>query len=315
MPLSPNPYATLRSAAQYVRLFRRKTFVVKLGGELLADKAALQSVAEQLALLWSFSIRLVIVHGGGAGLDEACAAFGIPVQKVAGRRITSPEVLDAAKMVFAGKAHMDLLAGLKDAGLPIVGLSGVDGGLLQATKRPPVSVVDDGGERLLVDFGLVGDIEAVDPALLNHLLAADYVPVIAPLTGGAEGEVFNTNADTIASAVAVALQAEKLFFLLDVPGLLEDKEKPSSLVPLADLGSLAALEAKGAIKGGMRPKVDAAKAALQGGVASVHLVSGIVKDALLAEVFTNEGSGTMLISTQESQAANGVAVVQAEIGA
>jgi len=315
MPLSPNPYATLRSAAQYVRRFRRKTFVVKLGGELLADKAALQSVAEQLALLWSFSIKLVIVHGGGAGLDEACAAFGIPVRKVAGRRVTSPEVLDAAKMVFAGKAHMDLLAGLKGAGLPIVGLSGVDGDLIQAVKRPPVDVVDDGGEKVLVDFGLVGDIRAVDPALIHHLLAADYVPVIAPLSGGAEGQVFNTNADTIASAVAVALQAEKLFFLLDVPGLLEDREKPSSLVPLADLAALAALEAKGAIKGGMRPKVEAAKAALQGGVQSVHLVSGVAKDALLTEVFTNEGSGTMLISTQESQGSNGVVAVSAEVGA
>ena len=307
MPLSPNPYATLRSAAQYVRRFRRKTFVVKLGGELLADKAALQSVAEQLALLWSFSIKLVIVHGGGAGLDEACAAFGIPVRKVAGRRVTSPEVLDAAKMVFAGKAHMDLLAGLKGAGLPIVGLSGVDGDLIQAVKRPPVDVVDDGGEKVLVDFGLVGDIRAVDPALIHHLLAADYVPVIAPLSGGAEGQVFNTN--------AVALQAEKLFFLLDVPGLLEDREKPSSLVPLADLAALAALEAKGAIKGGMRPKVEAAKAALQGGVQSVHLVSGVAKDALLTEVFTNEGSGTMLISTQESQGSNGVVAVSAEVGA
>ncbi|MBK8725672.1 MAG: acetylglutamate kinase [Holophagaceae bacterium] len=313
MPLSSNPYTTLHSAAKYVRLFRRKVFVIKLGGELLADKAALQSVAEQLALLWSFSIRLVIVHGGGAGLDEACAAFGIPVRKVAGRRITSPEVLDAAKMVFAGKAHMDLLAGLQGAGLPIVGLSGVDGGTIQAVKRPPVSVVDDGGERLLVDFGLVGDIQAVDPALINHLLAADYVPVIAPLSGGGEGEVFNTNADTIASAVAVALQAEKLFFLLDVPGLLADREQPSSLVPLADLASLAALEAKGAIKGGMRPKVEAAKAALQGGVASVHLVSGVAKDALLTEVFTNEGSGTMLISAQDPKAPNGVASAAAGI--
>lgn len=306
MPLSPDPYATLRSAAQYVRLFRRKTFVVKLGGELLEDPAALKAVAGQLALLWSFSIRLVIVHGGGAGLDEACAAFGIPVQKIAGRRVTSPEVLDAAKMVFAGKAHMDLLSGLKAAGLPIVGLSGLDGGLVEAQQRPPVTVTDDDGRAQAVDFGLVGDIQAVDPALLNHLLAADYVPVIAPLSGGPEGEVFNTNADTIASAVAVALQAEKLFFLLDVPGLLEDKDKPSSLVPLADLADLDALEAKGALKGGMRPKVDAARAALKGGVAAVHLVSGVAKDALLTEVFTNEGSGTMLVASHTAQAAEAV---------
>lgn len=303
MPQTPNPYASLRSAAQYVRIFRRKIFVVKLGGELLADPAALRAVAEQLALLWSFSIKLVIVHGGGAGLDEACAAFGIPVQKIAGRRITSPEVLDAAKMVFAGKAHMDLLAGLQGAGLPGVGLSGVDGGLVLAAKRPPMSVTDDAGVAQTVDFGLVGDIQAVEPALLHHLLAADYVPVIAPLTGSAEGEIFNTNADTIASAVAVALQAEKLFFLLDVPGLLADRAQHASLVPLADLDALTALEAAGAIKGGMRPKLEAAKAALRGGVGSVHLVSGTAKDALLTEVFTNEGSGTMLVASHSAQAA------------
>jgi acetylglutamate kinase len=166
-----------------------------------------------------------------------------------------------------------------------------------------VSVTDDAGLTHAVDFGLVGDIQAVDPALLHHLLAADYVPVIAPLSGNAEGEVFNTNADTIASAVAVALQAEKLFFLLDVPGLLADREQHSSLVPLADLAALADLEAAGAIKGGMRPKLEAAKAALRGGVGSVHLVSGTVKDALLTEVFTNEGSGTMLVASQAPKAA------------
>ncbi len=296
MPFHPDPFETLRSAAKYVRQFRGRTFVVKLGGEVLEEASVRRAVCEQIALLWSFSIKVVVVHGGGAGLDAACKAFGHPVEKVAGRRVTSPGVLEAAKMVFAGKLHTDLLADLRAAGLPCVGLSGVDAQLITAAKRPPVTVVPDGAEAAqLVDYGLVGDIEQVNPGLLHHLLDGGYVPVVAPLTANDEGQVFNTNADGIAAALAVAMQAEKLFFLLQVPGLLRDVARPSSLVPLAGLAELEALEAQGSIQGGMRPKVAAAKEALASGVPSVHLVSGMSSDALLTEVFTNEGSGTMLM--------------------
>jgi len=295
MSHTPNPYATLRSAAKYVRQFRHKTFVVKLGGELLDQPNIRKAVAEQLALLWSFSIQIVIVHGGGSSLDQLCESMDLPIAKVGGRRITSPAVLDAAKMAFAGKLHMDLLADLRAADLPCVGLSGVDAGLVNATRRPPVFVQADGAaEPASVDFGLVGDIQSVDPSVLTHLLQGGFVPVIAPLTGDDDGAIFNTNADTLAAAVAVALKAEKLFFLLKVPGLLADVKKPSSLVPLANLEKLAQLEQGGAITAGMRPKLEAAKKALAGGVPSVHLVSGLAPDALLTEVFTNEGSGTMI---------------------
>ncbi len=295
MSHTPNPYETLRSAAKYVRRFRQKTFVVKLGGELLDQPTLRRAVAEQLALLWSFSIPLVIVHGGGSALDTLCEAMDLPIAKVGGRRVTSPAVLDAAKMAFAGKVHMDLLADLRLAGLPCVGLSGVDAGLVTSTRRPPVEIQPDGAQATVaVDFGLVGDIQSVDPAVLTHLIQGGFVPVIAPLTGDDEGTVFNTNADTLASALAVALKAEKLFFLLKVPGLLADVAMPSSLVPFATLEKLAELEQTGAITAGMRPKVEAARKALAGGVPSVHLVSGVRPDALLMEVFTNEGSGTMI---------------------
>jgi acetylglutamate kinase len=296
MPLSPNPYAALKEASQYVRLFRGKIFVVKLGGDVLAEPKLRKALCEQLALLWSFSIKVVVVHGGGAELDAVCATMHIPVEKVAGRRVTSPAVLDAAKMVFAGQVHMDLLADLQAAGVPAVGLTGLDAGLVKATKRPPVPVVADGEtEPRLVDFGLVGDIEAVDPGVLNHLLEGGYLPVVASLSGGPDGAIYNTNADTIAASLATALKAEKLFFLLSVPGLLKDVTKPSSLVPHATLEELAAFEAKGVLSGGMRPKAAALKFALLRGVPSVHLVSGLVPDALLAEIFTNEGSGTMVV--------------------
>ncbi len=298
MPLSPNPYAALKEASQYVRLFRGKTFVVKVGGEILTEPKIRRALCEQLALLWSFSIRVVLVHGGGAELDAVCTAMGIPIVKVAGRRVTSPEILDAAKMVFAGQVHMDVLAELQAAGVPAVGLTGVDAGLVKAHKRPPVAVVPDGGtEAQLVDFGLVGDIDAVDPRVLTHLLEGGFMPVVAPLSGGVDGAIYNTNADTIAAGLASALGAEKLFFLLSVPGLLRDVARSSSLIPHATLAELAGLEAGGVISGGMRPKIAAVKAALEGGVASAHLVSGFVPDALLAEIFTNEGSGTMIVGT------------------
>jgi acetylglutamate kinase len=175
-------------------------------------------------------------------------------------------------------------------------LTGLDAGLVKAHRRPPVSVLPDGAtEPRLVDFGLVGDIHAVDPHVLSHLLEGGFVPVVAPLSGGEDGTIYNTNADTIAASLAAALRAEKLFFLLSVPGLLKDVTKASSLIPHATLEELAAFEAKGVISGGMRPKIAAVKAALQDGVLSAHLVSGLAPDALLAEIFTNEGSGTMIV--------------------
>ncbi len=285
------PFESLRNAALYVRRFRHHPFVVKLGGEILDDPALRAPVCEQLALLWSLSIPLVIVHGGGAGLDKLCASMELPTTKVAGRRITSPEILDAAKMAFKGKIQMDLLGDLEAAGMPAVGLSGQDAGLIRGRKRPPVEV--DGN---LVDFGLVGDVAGVDPLVLRHLLQGGFVPVVAPFSATAEGQVLNTNADTVAAEVAAALGVEKLIFVLKVPGLLSDPGDPTSLVTLADPAMLDDLAQAGAIKDGMRPKLAAARKALAAGVASVHLVSGVRPDAILAEVFTNEGSGTMLVA-------------------
>jgi acetylglutamate kinase len=298
MTRSTHPFESLRKAAQYVQRFRHHPFIVKLGGEILDDPKLRASICEQLALLWSFSIPLVIVHGGGAGLDSLCASMGLATTKVAGRRVTSPEVLDAAKMAFKGRIQMDLLSDLAAAGLPAVGLSGQDAGLLRAVRRPPVQV-----DGKTVDYGMVGDITSVDPAVLLQLIKGGFVPVVAPFSITAEGQVLNTNADTVAAEVAVALSVEKLFFILRVPGLLTNVDEPTSLVPLADLARLDELQASGAIKDGMRPKLTAARKALKAGVASVHLVSGIRPDAILAEVFTNEGSGTMLVASlpQEAQ--------------
>lgn len=302
MPMAPSPFLALRHAAQYVRRFRHRTFVFKLGGELLAEAPIRRALVEQLSVLAALGIQLVIVHGGGAELDTFCQRLSIPTKKVAGRRITSPEVLEVAKAVFCG-TQVDLLADLTAAGISCAGLSGVDGNLFQARKRAPVEVKADGAAGFVtVDFGLVGDLEHVDTTLVRHLLDGGFAPVIASLSSDGTGQVFNTNADTLASALAIALGAEKLFFLLSVPGLLADTANPASLVTFATPDQLDSLEAQGAMKEGMRPKVTAARAALAGGVPAVHLVSGVAPDAVLAEVFTNEGSGTLLKLQEEGVA-------------
>lgn len=275
---------TLRMAARYVRAFRGRPFVVKLGGEVLGDPEALRSVAEQLALLEHFSIPLVIVHGGGPQLDALCQRLGLAVRKENGRRVTSDEVLEAAKHSF-GAAQLDLLACLRAAGLSPVGLSGVDAGLVRASRRAPV----DG-----VDYGAVGDVQSVNVGLLGELLAAGHVPVVAPLSASDSGEIFNTNADTMAAALAAGLGAQKLLLVMRAPGLLADPHRPDSLIPAACLDDLEPLAANGTLCGGMLPKAAAIRAALDGGVPAAHLVSGFAPDAILTEIFTNEGSGTMI---------------------
>lgn len=282
MPADPNEI--LRSAGRYVRRFRNRVFVIKLGGDMLADAPARRAVCEQLALLWAFSIPLVIVHGGGPQLDELCRRLDLPLRKCGGRRVTGPAILQAAKYAF-GATQIDLLADLRAAGVSAVGLSGVAAHLATARRR---------GASSEVDWGFVGDLERVEPRVLRDLLDAGHVPVISPLSGDDEGGVFNTNADTLAGAIAIALKAEKLFFVMRAGGLLVDPAEPASLIPAADLARVRELEAGGSVQEGMLPKVTALRHALENGVVAVHLVSGFVPDAILAEVFTNEGCGTMV---------------------
>ena len=291
-----SPFDPLKDAAKYVRAFRNKPFVVKIGGDILADGALRKGICGQLALLSSFGIPLVVVHGGGPAVDRLCQHLGLATEKIAGRRVTTPEVLEVAKMVLKGSVQMELIADLQAAGLPAVGLSGQDAGLLRSGRRSPL-VVD--GQN--VDFGCVGDIESAEPRVLRVLIDGGYVPVVAPLTADATEQILNTNADSVAAAIAAALRVEKLFFVLKATGLLSDPEDPHSLLPFVDQAKVTELEASGAIQTGMRPKIAAALSALSAGVASVHFVSGIISDSILAEVFTNEGSGTMLVARGPSE--------------
>ncbi len=286
--------AGLRTAVPYLRMFKGTTFVIKLGGGVLADELALADFSDQVSLLHQLSIQVVVVHGGGRQTSELSERLGLPVETVGGRRVTDADTLEVAKMVFNGKLNTDLLAALLRAGVPGVGLSGVDGGTIHAHRRPPVEVADEAtGTTRTLDFGFVGDIDGVDPALLRHLLAGAYVPVVSALAGGEDGAVYNVNADTIAARLAVALGAVKLIMLSTVTGVLADPGDASSLISHMDRERLEELLAGGAA-GGMKAKLEACREALDGGVPRTHVISGLRPDALLTEIFTNEGSGTLI---------------------
>ena len=289
----------LRGALDYTRIYRDQTFVVKAGGEVLGRPEALDALAAQVALLESLSIRVVLVHGGGPQASALCQRLGIEVEIVAGRRRTTPEVLEVAKMVYGGSLNLDVLSALGAHEVRGVGVSGVDGGLVTARRRPVVQVRDDAGTVRPVDYGDVGDVADVDPSLLRTLLDARYVPVVASLAAGPGGSPLNVNADTMAEALAVALGAKKLVYLTGVPGVLRDSSDPSSVVSFADPADLEALLAAGAIGGGMRPKVEACLRAVHGGVRRTHIIDGRLADALLVELFTGAGSGTMIVGRRE----------------
>jgi acetylglutamate kinase len=298
--------AGLKGALRYVRAYRDQVFVVKLGGDVLAPAEVLASVTGQLALLSSLGIRIVVVHGGGPQATALSRRLGTEPRMVAGRRVTDDSALEVAKLVYAGQINVDLLAALREHRVQAVGLSGVDAELITAHRRPPVSVVDDSGATVRVDYGHVGDIDRVDPRVLVTLMEARMVPVVASLAGGDGAEVYNVNADTVAESLAVALRAQKLIFLTGAPGVLRDRTDPSTLVTFADPDDLAGLMANGALAGGMRPKVEACIRAATGGVERTHIIDGRAPDALLLEVFTGAGCGTMIVGRKEKATYLGV---------
>jgi acetylglutamate kinase len=309
--------AALRQAVPYIRLFKGKTFVVKVGGVALGNDSggrpsaaeaappAMVRVLEQVHVLHQVGIRVVLVHGGGPQSTALSRALGAEPRFVAGRRITDDAALEVATLVLNGAVNTRLLAACRAVGLPAVGLSGVAAGLVLARRRGPVTVAAaaaggggagaaDGG--MVVDYGHVGDVEGVDPAVLETLLAAGMVPVVSPLSADERGALLNVNADTAAAALAVALRAEKLLLLTGAPGILERPGDPSSLVSLTDLAGLARLRERGCLEDGMLPKASSIESALRGGVRRVHIVGAAVTDGLLAEVFTNEGAGTLVVA-------------------
>jgi acetylglutamate kinase len=280
----------LKGAAPYVRLFKGKVFVVKAGGAVFADAAGTRTLIEQIAILHHLGIRVVLVHGGGPQLDDMQRSLGIEPRMVRGRRVTDERSIDVTTMVLNGSINTRILAACRELGVDAIGVSGVDAGLVRARRRPPVEV---DGET--VDYGFVGDVAGVDASVLLRQLDAGLMPVVSPLSSDDNGCVLNINADTVAARIGAALGAEKLILCTGAPGILEDLADPRSLVSYTDLDGLARLQASGSFADGMLPKANAIEEAIRGGVHRVHVISYSVPDALLAEVFTNEGTGTLIV--------------------
>lgn len=283
---------SLRSAAPYIRMYKSKTFVIKAGGAVFGDEQATRALIEQIAILHYFGVRVVFVHGGGPQLTELTQALGVPTRMVQGRRITDQKSIDVTAMVLNGLINTRVLGICRELNIDAVGVSGVDARLITAHRRPAMKM--DDGET--VDFGFVGDIDAVDTHVLRKLLDNGLMPVVSPLSADAQGMLLNINADTVAAAIGAALNAEKLILCTGAPGILERVEDPTSIVSYTDLRGLKRLRDDGSIQGGMLPKAKAIEDAIRGGVRRVHVIAYTSPESILAEVFTNEGTGTLIVS-------------------
>lgn len=285
--------SALKHAAPYVRMYKKKIFVLKAGGSAFADPESIRALLEQVAILYQVGIRLVMVHGGGPQSTKLAKALGVTSEFVEGRRITDRESLEVATMVLNGQINTRILATCRDLDVPAVGMSGVDAGLITAHKRPPVAL--PGHQSAPVDYGYVGDIDSVDTEVVAKQLDHGFMPVISPISADQSGTLLNINADTVAAALAASLNAEKLIIATGAPGILENASDPSSLVSYMDLKGLSALRNKGCLSDGMLPKASAIEAAIRGGVRRVHVISYKVPDSLLLEIFTNEGTGSLIV--------------------
>jgi acetylglutamate kinase len=280
--LSPAAKAEiLVEALPYIRRFWDKVVVVKYGGNALGGGSTLAGFATDIVLMRSVGMRPVVVHGGGPQIGELMERLGKKPEFRDGLRVTDAETLDIARMVLVGKVNRDIVSAINVHGPLAVGVSGEDAGLIQAAQRDP-------------ELGFVGDISEVKPELLVRLLAQDLVPVVATIGSDETGQAYNINADTAAAAIAIALVAQKLVFLTDVEGIRADPADASSLLSRLSAQQLRALIEKGAVGAGMIPKAQAALDAVGGGVAQAHILDGRAPHAVLLEIFTHSGIGTMV---------------------
>ena len=285
----------LREALPYIQRFKGKIFVVKFSGKVTENKENLASLAEELALLHQVGIKICVIHGGGKQLSELAQKLGVTQTVIDGRRVTNDETLELAKMIFAGKINTEILAALRQRGTTAVGLSGIDGNIVHAEKRPPKEIKNKAtGEMETVDFGNVGDVLQINAGLLQLLLENDYLPVVSSLGADDDGRIFNINADTIASEIAAQLKAEKLILLSDVNGFYLEADKPETKISHLTVAEAEDLITEGKATGGMIPKLQSIISLINRGVKSAHIISGTKRNALLSEVFTDEGEGTMI---------------------
>ena len=275
----------------FIRNFYGKTFVIKYGGAAQTDDVLKDSFARDVALLNFIGIRPVIVHGGGPRISETMKKMGKEPTFVQGQRVTDRETMDIVEMVLGGLINKEIVALINSHGGKAVGLSGKDGGLIKAKKKLLRKAVRSGEEET-IDIGLVGEVETVDPSILNSLEKDGFIPVISPIGTGSGGETFNINADYVASSLASALRAEKLILLTDVQGI---SDKKGTVITTLRKKDVKKLMDEGTVSGGMIPKVQACTQALDHGVQKTHIVDGRVAHCLLLEIFTKEGIGTEIV--------------------
>jgi acetylglutamate kinase len=280
----------LVEALPYIRRFRGQTIVVKYGGNAMVDAQLKHSFARDIVLMKLVGMNPVVVHGGGPQIGELLGRLGIESRFVDGQRVTDAATMDVVEMVLGGLVNKEIVARINSHGGQAVGITGKDAATVRARKltlrRDDETLPDE-----IIDLGHVGEVEAIDTALLDLLSGRDFIPVVAPVGVGADGATYNINADTVAGKLAVALKAEKLMLLTNTAGVLDGAGK---LIPRMDSDTAQALIADGTIHGGMLPKVRCALDAVDGGVGAAHIVDGRVEHAVLLEVFTDAGVGTLI---------------------
>ena len=288
---------TIVEALPYMRRFYNKVFVVKIGGSALTDPSLRDAIAQDLVLLRIVGIKPIVVHGGGPEISELVRKYlKREPEFVEGLRVTDEETMEIVEMVLLGKISREIVTAIQRHGGRAVGISGKDDNFILAKKSPPVRVVDEKtGEEKLVDLGLVGEIELVNPELVNVLCDQGFIPVVSPIGVNDEGRSLNINADIAAGHIAAATNAEKLIMLTNVPGILLNPNDPSTLVAQATVSEAKELIKRGVVAGGMLPKVNACLYALEHGVRRAHIVDGRIPHSLLLEVFTDKGIGTMIV--------------------
>ena len=284
---TPTPQSTadvLVHALPYIRRFAGQVVVVKYGGNALAgasDDDALGLFAQDIVLMHQVGMRPVVVHGGGPQISDLMQRLGLVTEFRNGLRVTDAETVEIARMVLVGQVNPQLVSAINVHGPLAVGVSGGDAGLIRASARDP-------------ELGFVGDVEAVNPTILNGLIAEGFIPVVATIGVGDDGQAYNINADTVAGAIAESLGAEKLVYLTDIEGLRRVVDDATSIIRQTTCAELDALMADGTIAGGMIPKVESCVHAVRGGVRRAHILDGRIPHVLLLEIFTDEGIGTMV---------------------
>ncbi|MDG3547131.1 acetylglutamate kinase [Methanobacterium formicicum] len=285
----------LVEALPYIKKFHKKKIMIKYGGHAMIDSEAKSSTARDTVLLKYVGMKPIVVHGGGPEISRSMNKLGKEPKFIGGLRVTDQETMDIVKMVLVGKISTEIVANIGLHGGKGVGLSGKDNLLLKACKRSPQVVVNqETGEEQMVDLGLVGEIESINPEILRVLTENDYIPVISPIGVDDKAETLNLNADTVAGEIGGKVGAEKLIILTDVPGILKDPTDPGSLIKKVTIAQVKELIEDGTVRDGMLPKVLTCISALEKGVKSAHIIDGRIKHSILLEIFTKDGIGTMI---------------------